>query len=350
MKIEMSENEPLQFPTFTTPIAPKLKKEKSWMGCCPKIFQCRCSCSEEVLCGQYKINTIWLWNLIAAIMHLLNAVAMIYIFYKPDEKEIVEKDVCYQLTRSYAAWNATNGTASINLITKDAGVLSLHWLIVGFHSLSFVFQIIPILFDKESACCYLKRCASIKVCGNALEYPYIDYVKKGRNPIRFLEYSISASLMLVCIALLTGMRDANLLLSIAVLCATCQVFGYVAETLFVEKMFPSVRHVAHVAGWVTLMTAYAIIWVYYGLANANATDGNGAPAFVHGIVITMFLLFNSFGVVQMSQMYCGEKCCAAFYNCVGKNSEASYIFLSIVAKTILGWVIYAQVLVMARQC
>jgi hypothetical protein len=276
-------------------------------------------------------------------MHLANAVVMIYIFYTPDKNNIVEKDVCYQLTRNYASWDATNGTASIKTITINAGVLRLHWLIVAFHFLSFVFQIIPILFDKESACCHLKRCT-------ALEYPYIDYVKKGRNPIRFLEYSISASLMLLCIALLTGMRDANLLLSIALLCATCQVFGYVAETLFVEEKFPSVRHISHVAGWVTLMTSYAIIWVYYGLANANASDGNGAPDFVHAIVVSMFLLFNSFGVVQLSQMYCGDKCCTRFYNCVGKNSEASYIFLSIVAKTILGWVIYAQVLVMARPC
>jgi len=333
-----------------SPIAPNLKRENSCFGCVKKMLLCRCSCSDDIVCGIVSINPIWLWNLIAALMHLGNAVAMVIIFYRPDEKNIVEKDVCYQLTRNYASWNASNGTASINIQTTNASVLSLHWLIVGFHLLSFVFQFIPILFDKESACCYLKKCASMKVCGNTLEYPYIEYVKKGRNPIRFFEYSISASIMLVCIALLTGIRDANLLLSIALLCAVCQVFGYVAETLYVAKMFPTIRHISHLAGWVTLMTSYAIIWVYYGLANANASGGNGAPDFVHAIVVSMFLLFNSFGVVQLSQMYCGDKCCTRFYNCVGKNSEASYIFLSIVAKTILGWVIYAQVLVMARQC
>jgi len=332
------------------PIAQKRKKENSCMGCCKNIFTCRFSCSDDILCGNYTISPIWLWNLIASFLHLGNAIIMIAMFYTPDDKNVVEKDVCYQLTRNYASWNATNGTASIHMKTTNASVLSLHWLIVGFHSLSFIFQIIPVLFDSESACCYLKRCANMKVCGNKLEYPYIEYVKKGRNPIRFFEYSISASIMLVCIALLTGIRDANLLLSIAVLCAACQFFGYVAETLFAENLLPVVQHVSHIVGWLTLMTSYAIIWVYYGLANANASNGNGAPDFVHAIVITMFVLFNSFGVVQLAQMYCSDKRCNVFYNCIGRNSEASYIFLSIFAKTVLGWVIYAQVLVMARKC
>jgi len=332
------------------PIAQKRKKEKLCMGCCKNIFTCRFSCLDVYKYGKCTFHPIWLWNLIASFLHLGNAIIMIAMFYTSDSNDISEKDVCYQLTRKYASWNATNGTTSFKIEETNASVLSLHWLIVGFHSLSFIFQIIPVFFDSESTCCYLKRCANMKVCGNELEYPYIAYVKKGRNPIRFFEYSISASIMLVCIALLTGIRDANLLLSIAVLCAACQFFGYVAETLFAEKLLPVVQHVSHIVGWLTLMTSYAIIWVYYGLSNANASNGNGAPGFVHAIVITMFVLFNSFGVVQFAQMYCSDKCCSVFYNCIGRNSEASYIFLSIFAKTVLGWVIYAQVLVMAREC
>lgn len=153
--------------------------------------------------------------------------------------------------------------------------------------------------------------------------------------------------MLICIGLLTGIRDEHTLIMIGVLCAACQISGLLAEYSDSWR-----RTLHHAQGWVMLMTAYGIIWTYYGIAVVQAPVGYGAPDFVHAIVITMFILFNSFGIIQLTQMYCrpknGEDNC--FYKWVGKEAEVSYVAMSLVAKTVLGWVIYAQVIVTAEKC
>lgn len=322
-------------------------------------------CGNDLICGA-KMKTYWFFNLVAAFLHFANAVLMFSTYYSNDTK-----DVCYSLRMSYAAWDGINGTDraddDFNIRTEyvDTSRLSLHWLIFGFHLLSFVFQFVPVLLDSETDESFF-RCLPCKRLqrDSMLHYPYQNFVRNGRNPIRFFEYAISASIMLVCIALLSGVRDENILIMIAMLCGACQMFGFVAESV------PSgvVRIVAHFTGWVTLMTSYGVIWAYYGIANYKAherwVDGGrvgrelGAPDYVHVIVITMFLLFNSFGAVQLSQMYCkGRFLCFKensvskwFYKWVGKEAELSYVTLSLVAKTVLGWVIYFQVIVMAREC
>jgi hypothetical protein len=232
--------------------------------------------------------------------------------------------------------------------------------------LSFVFQFVPVLLDSETDESFFRWIPCKRVQKSSMfHYPYQKLVRSGRNPIRFFEYAISASIMLVCIALLSGVRDENIIIMLAMLCGACQMFGFVAESV-PEGM---VRNVAHFTGWTALMTSYGVIWSYYGIANFKAhekwVDGGkigrefSAPDYVHAIVITMFLLFNSFGAVQLSQMYCkagrclcfkGNKVSEWFYKWVGKEAELSYVTLSLVAKTVLGWVIYFQVIVMAQKC
>ena len=72
-----------------------------------------------------------------------------------------------------------------------------------------------------------------------------------------------------------------------------------------------------------------------------------APDIVHVVVIVLFLLFNSFGAIQLTQLCCRS---GRWWTYVAKESELSYVFLSLVAKTLLGWLIYSNVLVMAREC
>jgi hypothetical protein len=298
------------------------------------------------------------YNCLASLLHLGNAMTMIYLFYTADSDGVTQKDVCYPLTMGYAGWVPADGNSTavgdrqpsvdrpfiITQNTVDTQTLSLHWLIVGFHSLSFLFQFLPVIIDPDSPCYITLGC----------KYPYKKLVEDyGRNPLRFVEYAISAAIMLICIALLTGIRDGNLLLMIGILCAACQMMGLMAEY---SDGFP--RAVAHFTGWMSLMTAYGVIWAYYIIAAYQAGE-NKAPAFVHAIVISMFVLFNTFGIIQLTQFYCkndrfllwkGNFVTRRFYDIVGKEAELSYVAMSLIAKTVLGWVIYAQVLVMAGDC
>ena len=61
-------------------------------------------------------------------------------------------------------------------------------------------------------------------------------INNNRNPLRFVEYSISASIMLISIALINGVTDINLIISIAVLTASCQLCGLVVEYIVEKKI------------------------------------------------------------------------------------------------------------------
>ena len=158
------------------------------------------------------------------------------------------------------------------------------WLVISFHLLSFVFQ----GFAALTACC------NKGVCG----YHYETMVEDGRNPLRFIEYSISASVMLVIISLINGIIDSNLLVCIAVLTCSCQLCGLVVEYLNDDQRF--LQGVLHGIGWLTFLTAYSIIFRAY-FASIEKSQAS-PPLFVTLIVIFLFALYGSFGVVQLYEI------------------------------------------------
>jgi len=68
-------------------------------------------------------------------------------------------------------------------------------------------------------------------------------------------------------------------------------------------------------------------------------DGQGPPGFVYGILVSIFVLFNCFAVNQWLQ-----------YKRVGPwrdylFGEWGYLVLSLVAKSLLAWQVFANTLV-----
>lgn len=233
--------------------------------------------------------------------------------------------------------------------------LDLGWLIISFHLLSFFFQALAGATDW---------------CENGLplewlgfnNYKYSTMIEdEGKNPLRFIEYSVSASIMLMCIAFLNGVTDINLIASIAVLTACCQLCGLVVE--YLEDI--TLQWTLHFTGWIQFLCAYGIIvHAFLKSISANA-EGEGdyrpvrPPPFVYAIVITLFLLYASFGIVQFSELCCKTKkflcipnaCCD---KCPGycrqngkisnKYKEILYVSLSLGAKLVLGMLIFTNVL------
>ena len=128
--------------------------------------------------------------------------------------------------------------------------------------------------------------------------------------------------MLVCISLLTGIRDIVLLGGIVVLCMSCQFLG-----LMGEYQIPGLeRNVGHFVAWLTILASYAPIIIYYVVA----VDMNDVSRrFVNIIITVQALLFLSFGFVQLVQFY-GQSW--VIVGAIGRQAEISYVFLSIVAK------------------
>jgi hypothetical protein len=155
-----------------------------------------------------------------------------------------------------------------------------------------------------------------------------------RNYFRWVEYSISSSVMIVLIAQICGISDVAAIVSIFGVNASMILFGWLQE----KYEEPGNR------GWLPFIfgcIAGIVPWialVFYIFAIGGPGDTK-APAFVYGIVISLFVLFNTFAVVQYLQ-----------YKKVGKWSEylrgeKTYITLSLVAKSALAWQIFASTLI-----
>jgi hypothetical protein len=155
-----------------------------------------------------------------------------------------------------------------------------------------------------------------------------------RNYFRWVEYSISSSVMIVLIAQICGVSDVVAIISLFGVNASMILFGWLQEKYEQPGN----------GGWLPFIfgcIAGLVPWIaitFYVLAIGGPGDTK-APAFVYGIVISLFVLFNTFAVVQYLQ-----------YKKVGKWSdylrgEKTYITLSLVAKSALAWQIFASTLI-----
>ena len=265
-------------------------------------------------------------NAIAAIFHLVQAIVLIFVVTTQslDRSVPLQEQYTNWIPESKQDKNA-NYTIQLDDMALDLATVptksdfSIGWGVIVFFLLSGVFQCVN-WFRKE-------------------------YDEEKTNPLRFIEYSISASIMLVLIALVNGIFDQSIIVLLAVSCAACQLCGLVSEQLLhlykvhkndtdLSNHLKVLAWVAHITGWLLILTAYAIIFRYYDISNRNS-DGQ-APEFVTIIVISIFVLFSSFGVVQLLEMT---------ETIEYDIAELVYVCLSLTAKSLLGWIIFANVLV-----
>ena len=318
-------------------------------------------------------NGVFRWfialNIAAAIGHLINVIATFALSSKEG------REAMYPIYQTYAEWttkefaceSGMNLNSSYEIIrpsddlplvvtpTTTAIVykLSLFWLIVSFHMLSFLFQIgIPVTDFVANR---------FKLgCGRSCHKHYVkDVLDRGVNSLRFIEYSVSASIMLVCLAILSNILKLYSLIGVGVLSAATMLFGLVAEVLFSDKYLavdmtkkieiapvepqalvgratfnnefvvrdmpvdeqPVPRYpedalakdlrrlgwIAHFSGWITMGAAYGGIlvqhffWSVQKSEEANP-DGPSAPDFVRFLIIALAVLYNIFGFSQLFQL------------------------------------------------
>ena len=192
-----------------------------------------------------KCRPFLVWNLVAAFFHLVNAVST----FAADPVQVTNM---YPMYQGFTGWkpkdmfcrqsNFTCPEAGEEIkcmsvlgyergrvdddtimaiqpsLTKARYSVSLFWLIFSFHFLSFLFQMF-------AGVCYKPVYAK-------------HVIKNGVNSLRFLEYSISASLMLLCIALIGSLQDVYAHVGIGVLTAGTMLFGLIAEILFSDEFLP----------------------------------------------------------------------------------------------------------------
>ena len=179
---------------------------------------------------------------------------------------------------------------------------------------------------------FLSAIAHFIIISPGANQVYVRDLKRGINIFRWYEYSLSSSLMIILIALLFGVYDIGALIAIFILNASMNWFGLMMEKInqYTDKTSWSPFVFGTIAGlgpWVVI--------AMHALGNADPAE---VPGFVYAIIGSYFVFFNLFPINMILQ-----------YKKVGKWSdylygERGYIILSLVAKSVLAWLVYFGVM------
>lgn len=131
-------------------------------------------------------------------------------------------------------------------------------------------------------------------------FGYMERVKGGTNVMRWAEYSITATCMLLAIALLSGVGSSRSLILIAASCFSCMWLGHFVETGTTTWK----KALATILGWVLLAAAYGTILAdFHAIVSHEDDERPKPPDFVWAVVIVMFLFFTSFGFLQLYEEF-----------------------------------------------
>lgn len=158
--------------------------------------------------------------------------------------------------------------------------------------------------------------------------------ERKNNPIRWIEYSVSASFMLITICILCGVSDIFLWVLLGSSNCIGMLMGQILEMLssprykdVIEKNL--IKYVFSLASAMVFVPwIVPMFYFFHGLAT---TDAN-VPSFVYIALLGIFVCFSSFAV----NSFC--------YHILEKydfhTTEYIYVILSFVAKTILAVDVY----------
>jgi hypothetical protein len=163
---------------------------------------------------------------------------------------------------------------------------------------------------------------------------YIERLKNHINPARWYEYSLSASLMIVIIAMLTSIYDVGTLLALFTLTAVMNLMGLMMELH--NQTTKKTNWTSYIIGCIAGFIPWVVIFI--SLIGAVSASGGRVPDFVIGIYISIAIFFNLFAINMILQYKKVWKWKDYLYG------ERIYIILSLVAKSLLAWQVFAGTL------
>jgi hypothetical protein len=155
---------------------------------------------------------------------------------------------------------------------------------------------------------------------------------QNRNYGRWIEYFFSSSIMITLISQICGITDVAALMAIFGINASMILFGGIQEK-YEQPGKPS---------WIPFWYgsfAGIIPWIAIVVYMVSPGVSASPPGFVYGIIVSYFVFFNSFAVNMVLQ-----------YKQIGPwkdylFGEKVYIILSLSAKSLLAWLVFANILV-----
>lgn len=236
-------------------------------------------------------------NVVAAVLHLAQGLAVL----------VLANDFALPVTSFF--WNdAPNNRLDVSRLDRMFDV-SIAWAAAVFLFLSALFHFIV---------------------ATAGEATYQAEISSEQNRFRWIEYSISSTLMIIAICLVFGIGDVAGLLGLAGANIAMILFGWIMEV--VNRPGQAVWWTPFWFGCAVGIIPWIALFIYL------IGPGDDMPTFVYGIFVSIFIFFNLFGLNQFLQ-----------YRKVGKWSdyvygEKVYLWLSLTAKSALAWQLYGNTL------
>ncbi len=161
---------------------------------------------------------------------------------------------------------------------------------------------------------------------------YNQQISNHINQFRWYEYALSSSLMIILIAVLFGVYDIGALILIFGLNASMNLFGLLMEKMNQKK--EEIDWLPFIYGSLAGIIPWIVV-IMYAFGNA---DPSQVPWFVYAVFGSYFVFFNPFPINMILQ-----------YKKVGKwkeylYGERAYIILSLVAKSVLAWLVFFGVM------
>jgi hypothetical protein len=250
-----------------------------------------------------NLKNLRIFNLVMGFLHAIQGVAVLLI--SDPDKGIVP------ITINYLRFDTQ--TQSLLPATEQITEVNIAWFVaIFFFMSSFAHFFISTVYRKK----------------------YEKNLLLGINKVRWFEYALSASVMMLAISFLTGIYDLSSLVMIFSLDALMNLLGLAMEVYNSQKK--EVNWLTYILGCI----AGIVPWIVFGIYVYGATEfgGGNIPDFVYWIYVSIFLFFNSFAINMILQ-----------YKKVGPwkdylYGEKVYIILSLVAKSLLAWQVFGGTL------
>ncbi len=241
------------------------------------------------------------WNLAMALLHAIQGITVL----------LLSNDFALPVTTSFVEFNVK--TRMLEPLFREIASFRIGPMVAAFFFLSAFAHLLlslPIIYKW-----------------------YITNIKNSINPARWFEYAFSSSLMMVVIVMLTGMSDAVSLLLIFFLNMAMILFGWMME-LHNQK-----TKIVDWTGFTFGSIAGIVPWIAVALYLFNAGTGNlQPPTFVYWIFFSIFVFSNAFPL----NMFLQYKKIGPWRDYV--YGERAYLILSLVAKSLLAWQVFAGTL------
>jgi hypothetical protein len=245
------------------------------------------------------------FNKIMGGLHLVQGVLMLFL-----ATTVIQKiaEFTPTITQNYLTYNAQ--TSALELTSRELFQLPFGILVAAFLLISAIAHALISIPKKTNAI-------------------YNADLEKGINKFRWFEYALSSSIMIVLISTLFGIYDIASLLLIFIVNASMNLFGLVMEQLNSGRDKTKLNWGPFVWGSIAGIAPWVAILIYmFGNGNYELV-----PWFVWAIIGAYFVAFNTFPVNMILQYKRIGKWKNYFYG------ERIYIILSLVAKTILAWLV-----------